>query len=90
MGIPRQHSKLSLPLMAVMTVAMGASVAVLPTSAATAAPANTGSTVSTDGLPSFVARDYKMTVRRYPARYHQVGLSVRLLRSGSTVASSVH
>ena len=64
MGIPRQSSKLSLPLMVVMTVAMGASVAVLPTSAATAAtaaPANTGSTVSTDGLPSFVARDYKMT-----------------------------
>jgi glycosyl hydrolase, family 16 len=50
--------------MAVMTVAMGASVAVLPTSAATAAPAspaNTGSTVSTDGLPTVVARDYKMT-----------------------------
>lgn len=64
MGIPRQHSKLSLPLMAVMTVAMGASVAVLPTSAATAAtatPANTGSTVSTDGLPTVVSRDYKMT-----------------------------
>lgn len=64
MRTPRQSSKLSLPLMAVMTVAMGASVAVLPTSAATAAtaaPANTGSTVSTDGLPSFVARDYKMT-----------------------------
>ena len=64
MRIPRQHSKLSLPLMAVMTVAMGASVAVLPTSAATAAtaaPANTGSTVSTDGLPTVVARDYKMT-----------------------------
>lgn len=64
MGIPRQHSKLSLPLMAVMTVAMGASVAVLPASAATAAPAtpaNTGSTVSTDGLPTAVARDYKMT-----------------------------
>lgn len=64
MLIPRQHSKLSLPLMAVMTVAMGASVAVLPTSAATAAtaaPANTGSTVSTDGLPTVVARDYKMT-----------------------------
>ena len=43
---------------------MGASVAVLPTSAATAAtaaPANTGSTVSTDGLPTVVARDYKMT-----------------------------
>ena len=64
MGIPRQSSKLSLPLMAVMTVAMGASVAVLPTSAATAAPAHadsTASTTSTAGLPSFVTRDYKMT-----------------------------
>lgn len=64
MRIPRQSSKLSLPLMAVMTVAMGASVAVLPTSAATAAPANTESTASatsTAGLPSFVARGYKMT-----------------------------
>ena len=64
MRIPRQSSKLSLPLMAVMTVAMGASVAVLPTSAATAAPASadsTASTVSTDGLPTVVARDYKMT-----------------------------
>lgn len=64
MRIPRQHSKLSLPLMAVMTVAMGASVAVLPTSAATAATAHadsTASTTSTAGLPSFVARDYKMT-----------------------------
>lgn len=64
MGIPRQSSKLSLPLMAVMTVAMGASVAVLPTSAATAAtaaPANTGSTTSTGGLPTVVSRDYKMT-----------------------------
>lgn len=64
MRIPRQSSKLSLPLMAVMTVAMGASVAVMPMSAATAATAasaNAGSTVSTDGLPSFVARDYKMT-----------------------------
>lgn len=61
MRIPRQHSKLSLPLMAVMTVAMGASVAVLPTFAATAAPANTESAVSTDGLPTVVARDYKMT-----------------------------
>ena len=64
MRIPRQHSKLSLPLMAVMTVAMGASVAVLPTSAATAAPVHadsTASTTSTAGLPSFVARDYKMT-----------------------------
>lgn len=71
MRIPRQSSKLSLPLMAVMTVAMGASVAVLPTSAATAAPvgaasnagapASATSTTSTAGLPSFVARDYKMT-----------------------------
>lgn len=64
MGIPRQSSKLSLPLMAVMTVAMGASVAVLPTSAATAATAHadsTASTTSTAGLPSFVTRDYKMT-----------------------------
>lgn len=71
MRTPRQHSKLSLPLMAVMTVAMGASVAVLPTSAATAAPvgaasnagapASATSTTSTAGLPSFVARDYKMT-----------------------------
>ena len=61
MGIPRQHSKLSLPLMAMMTVAMGASVAVLPTSAATAAPASAASTTSTDELPSVVARDYKMT-----------------------------
>ena len=67
MRIPRQSARpglSKLSLMAVMTVAMGASVAVLPTSAATAAPAtpaNTGSTVSTDGLPSYVARDYKMT-----------------------------
>lgn len=64
MRIPRQSSKLSLPLMAVMTVAMGASVAVLPTSAATAATAHadsTANTTSTAGLPSFVARDYKMT-----------------------------
>lgn len=64
MRIPRQSSKLSLPLMAVMTVAMGASVAVLPTSAATAAPASadsTASTTSTAGLPTAVARGYKMT-----------------------------
>lgn len=64
MRIPRQSSKLSLPLMAVMTVAMGASVAVLPASAATAAtaaPANTASTTSAAGLPSFITRDYKMT-----------------------------
>lgn len=71
MRTPRQSSKLSLPLMAVMTVAMGASVAVLPTSAATAAtvgaasnagaPVSAENTTSTAGLPSFVARDYKMT-----------------------------
>ena len=64
MRIPRQSSKLSLPLMAVMTVAMGASVAVTPMSAATAAPAHadsTASTTSTAGLPTTVARDYKMT-----------------------------
>lgn len=61
MRISRQSSKLNLPLMAVMTVAMGASVAVTPVSAATAAPANTESAVSTDGLPTAVARDYKMT-----------------------------
>lgn len=61
MRIPRQSSKLSLPLMAVMTVAMGASVAVMPMSAATAAPASAENTTSTAGLPSFVARDYKMT-----------------------------
>ena len=74
MGIPRQSSKLSLPLMAVMTVAMGASVAVLPTSVATAAPVgaasnagapvhadSTANTTSTAGLPTAVARDYKMT-----------------------------
>ena len=50
--------------MAVMTVAMGASVAVMPMSAATAAPAHadsTASATSTAGLPSFVTRDYKMT-----------------------------
>ena len=64
MRIPRQSSKLSLSLMAVMTVAMGASVAVLPTSAATAAPAHADSTASANsaaGLPTAVARDYKMT-----------------------------
>lgn len=61
MLIPRQHSKLSLPLMAMMTVAMGASVAVLPTSAATAAPAASANAESTASLPTVVARDYKMT-----------------------------
>ena len=64
MRISRQSSKLSLPLMAVMTVTMGASVAVMPMSAATAAPASADSTAgatSTAGLPTVVARDYKMT-----------------------------
>lgn len=70
MKIPRQSSKPSrsglrkLPLMAVMTLAMGASVAVLPTSAATAAPASaesTSGTASTAGLPSSVASGYKLT-----------------------------
>lgn len=61
MGIPRQHSKLSSPLMAMVTVAMGASVAVLPTSAATAAPAASANAESTASLPTVVARDYKMT-----------------------------
>ena len=67
MRIPRQSARpglSKLPLMAVMTVAMGASVAVLPTSAAIAAPVHadsTASTTSTAGLPSFVARGYKMT-----------------------------
>lgn len=67
MRIPRQSARpglSKLSLMAVMTVAMGASVAVLPTSAATAAPVSadsTASVTSTAGLPSFVARDYKMT-----------------------------
>lgn len=72
MKIPRQYAHSSksvrrLPLLALMTVAMGASVAVLPTSAATAAPASAESTVSTAsspstaGLPTAVARDYKLT-----------------------------
>lgn len=40
MKIPRQSSKLGLPLLVAMTVAMGASVAVAPMSAATAEPAS--------------------------------------------------
>ena len=70
MKIPRQSSKpgkLSkpglrrLPLLAVMTVAMGASVAVMPMSAATAAPASAeGAATSTAGLPSSVASGYKL------------------------------
>ena len=69
MKIPRQSSKQSirpglrrLPVMATLTVAMGASVAVMPMSAATAAPASADSTASTtSGLPSSVASGYKMT-----------------------------
>ena len=65
MKIPRQSNKpgklSKLPLMAVMTLAMGASVAVMPMSAATAAPASTDSTASTTSLPSSVASGYKMT-----------------------------
>ena len=68
MKIPRQSAKQpsrpglrKLPVMAALTVAMGASVAVLPTSAATAAPANADSTASTTSLPSSVASGYKMT-----------------------------
>ena len=71
MKIPRQsaRSQLSglskLPVMAALTVAMGASVAVMPMSAATAAPANAESTASTvsssAGLPTAVASGYKLT-----------------------------
>lgn len=68
MKIPRQSSKQSirpglrrLPVMAALTVAMGASVAVMPMSAATAAPANAENTASTTSLPSSVASGYKMT-----------------------------
>lgn len=71
MKIPRQSNKQPirpglrrLPVMAALTVAMGASVAVMPTTAATAAPASaesTASTASTTSLPSSVASGYKMT-----------------------------
>ena len=68
MKIPRQSNKPSglrrLPVMAALTVAMGASVAVLPTSAATAAPASADSAAassSSAGLPVAVASGYKMT-----------------------------
>lgn len=64
MRIPRQSARpglSKLSLMAVMTVAMGASVAVLPTSAATAAPAASANAESTASLPTVVSRDYKMT-----------------------------
>ena len=67
MKIPRQFARSQrsglskLPVMAALTVAMGASVAVMPMSAATAAPASADSTASTTSLPSFVASGYKMT-----------------------------
>lgn len=71
MKIPRQSAKQpsrpglrKLPVMAALTVAMGASVAVLPTSAATAAPANAENTASSSaaaGLPAAVASGYKLT-----------------------------
>lgn len=67
MKIPRQSARSQrsglskLPVMAALTVAMGASVAVMPMSAATAAPANAENTASTTSLPSSVASGYKMT-----------------------------
>lgn len=73
MKIPRQSARSQrsglskLPVMAVtaaLTVAMGASVAVMPMSAATAAPTGVegaDSTASTTTLPSSVASGYKMT-----------------------------
>lgn len=67
MKIPRQSARSQrsglskLPLMAVMTLAMGASVAVMPMSVATAAPASADSAASTTTLPSSVASGYKMT-----------------------------
>lgn len=67
MKIPRQSARSQrsglskLPVTAALTVAMGASVAVMPMSAATAAPANAENTASTTSLPSSVASGYKMT-----------------------------
>lgn len=67
MKIPRQSARSQrsglskLPVMAALTVAMGTSVAVMPMSAATAAPASADSTASTTSLPSSVASGYKMT-----------------------------
>ena len=70
MKIPRQSARSQrsglskLPVMAALTVAMGASVAVMPMSAATAAPTGVEgaeSTASTAGLPASVASGYKMT-----------------------------
>lgn len=67
MKIPRQSARSQrsglskLPVMAALAVAMGASVAAMPMSAATAAPASVDSATSTSGLPSSVASGYKMT-----------------------------
>lgn len=70
MKIPRQSARSqrsglsNLPVIAALTVAMGASVAVMPMSAATAAPTGVegaDSTASTTSLPSSVASGYKMT-----------------------------
>lgn len=67
MKIPRQSARSQrsglskLPVMAALTVAMGASVAVIPMSAATAAPASVDSATSTTSLPSSVASGYNMT-----------------------------
>lgn len=70
MKIPRQSARSQrsglskLPVMAALTVAMGASVAVMPMSAATAAPTGVEGAeniASTTSLPSSVASGYKMT-----------------------------
>ena len=73
MKIPRQSARSQrsglskLPVMAALTVAMGASVAVMPMSAATAVPTgvegveSTASTASAAGLPTAVASGYKLT-----------------------------
>ena len=70
MKIPRQSARSQrsglskLPVMAALTVAMGASVAVMPMSAATAAPTGVegvDSATSTSGLPTAVASGYKLT-----------------------------
>lgn len=70
MKIPRQSARSQrsglskLPFMAVtaaLTVAMGASVAVMPISAATAAPTGVEGAESTTSLPSSVASGYKLT-----------------------------
>ena len=71
MKIPRQSARSQrsglskLPVMAALTVAMGASVAVMPMSAATAAPTGVEGVESTAssaaGLPTAVASGYKMT-----------------------------